>query len=129
MKTPPTGVIDSDDPWIAGYLKLRHAVLTGELDTQDEIAAYAAELRRDLPDPLHHIHSGIHRRGHQDHIPAADGSAMDTVTPVNPSTVAADPTRRSDKGTYRCRISTRRTAWFLAALNMITTVVCPRAPG
>jgi hypothetical protein len=44
-------IVDSDDPWIAGYLKLRHAVLTGELDTQDEIAAYAAELRRGLPDP------------------------------------------------------------------------------
>jgi hypothetical protein len=51
MTPPPTGIIDSDDPWIAGYLKLRHAVLTGELDTQEEIAAYAAELRRGLPDP------------------------------------------------------------------------------
>jgi hypothetical protein len=45
------GVIDSDDPWISGYLKLRQAVLTGELDTLDEIIAYAAELRRGLPDP------------------------------------------------------------------------------
>jgi hypothetical protein len=44
-------MIDSDDPWIAGYLKLRHAVLTGELDTQEEITVYAVELRRGLPDP------------------------------------------------------------------------------
>ena len=51
MKPPPTGIVDSDDPWIAGYLQLRQAVLTGELDTQDEIAAYAAELKRGLPDP------------------------------------------------------------------------------
>ncbi len=50
--TPPiAGVIDSDNPWIAAYLTLRWAVLTGELHTQDEIAAYAAELRRNLPDP------------------------------------------------------------------------------
>ena len=52
MGEPPiTGIVDSDDPWISGYLKLRQAVLTGELDTQDEIAAYAVELRRGLPDP------------------------------------------------------------------------------
>ncbi|MGH3896917.1 MAG: hypothetical protein ACRDTA_01435 [Pseudonocardiaceae bacterium] len=51
MRPPPTGIIDSNDPWIAGYLKLRHAVLTGELDTREEIAAYAAELRSGLPDP------------------------------------------------------------------------------
>jgi hypothetical protein len=51
MTPPPTGIIDSDNPWIAGYLKLRQAVLTGELHTQDEIAAYAVELRRGLPDP------------------------------------------------------------------------------
>jgi hypothetical protein len=51
MTPPPTGIIDSDDPWIAGYLKLRHAVLTGKLDTQEEIATYATELRRGLPDP------------------------------------------------------------------------------
>jgi hypothetical protein len=44
-------IVDSDDLWIAGYLKLRHAVLTGELDTREEIADYAAELRRGLPDP------------------------------------------------------------------------------
>lgn len=50
-KRPPPGIVDSDDPWIAGYLQLRQAVLTGKLDTQDEIAAYAAELRRGLPDP------------------------------------------------------------------------------
>jgi hypothetical protein len=46
-------VIDSDDPWIAGYLKLRHAVLTGDIETREEIVAYATELRRGLP-PLHH---------------------------------------------------------------------------
>ena len=51
MTPPPTGIIDSDDPWIAGYLKLRQAVLTGELDTQEEITAYATELRRGLPGP------------------------------------------------------------------------------
>ncbi|MGH3999850.1 MAG: hypothetical protein ACRDTJ_20590 [Pseudonocardiaceae bacterium] len=51
MKPPPTGIVDSDDPRIAGYLKLRQAVLTGELDTQEEIATYAAELRCGLPDP------------------------------------------------------------------------------
>jgi hypothetical protein len=45
------GIIDSDDPWIAGYLQLRRAVFTGELETQDEIAAYAVELRRGLSDP------------------------------------------------------------------------------
>ena len=45
------GIVDSDDPWIAGYLKLRQAVLNGELKTQDEIASYAVELRRGLPDP------------------------------------------------------------------------------
>ncbi|MGH3815684.1 MAG: hypothetical protein ACRDUV_25075 [Pseudonocardiaceae bacterium] len=50
MGSPPESV-DSDDPWIVGYLKLRQAVLTGELDTLDEIAAYAAELRRGLSDP------------------------------------------------------------------------------
>jgi hypothetical protein len=49
MTSPPA--VDSDDPWIAGYLKLRHAVLTGELNTREEIAAYATELRRDLPGP------------------------------------------------------------------------------
>jgi hypothetical protein len=51
MKRPPPGIADSDDPWIAGYLKLRQAVLTGELETQDEIVAYAVELRRGLSDP------------------------------------------------------------------------------
>lgn len=52
MGEPPIArIVDSDDPWIAGYLKLRQAVLTGELNTQDEIAAYAAELRRGLSDP------------------------------------------------------------------------------
>ncbi|MGH3923579.1 MAG: hypothetical protein ACRDTT_12055 [Pseudonocardiaceae bacterium] len=50
-KPPIVGVVDSDDPWIAGYLKLRQAVLNGDITTRDEIAAYAAELRRGLPDP------------------------------------------------------------------------------
>ena len=53
-KPPIVGVVDSDDPWIAAYMKLRQAVLTGELETLDEIAAYAAELRRGLPDSVHH---------------------------------------------------------------------------
>ncbi len=34
----------------------------------------------------------LYRRGHQDHVPAADRSAVDAVTPVNPSAVVADPT-------------------------------------
>lgn len=50
-ESPIAGIIDSDDPWISEYLKLRQAVLNGELETQDEIAAYAAELRRHLSDP------------------------------------------------------------------------------
>ncbi len=50
--TPPIAGVDSDDPHIAAYLTLRHAVLTGELHTQEEIATYAAELRHDLPDHL-----------------------------------------------------------------------------
>ena len=41
----------NDDPWIAGYLRLRQAVLDGSLTTEAEIAAYAAELRRGLSDP------------------------------------------------------------------------------
>jgi hypothetical protein len=51
VEPPIVGVIDSDNPWISGYLKLRQAVLSGELETRDEIAAYAAELRRGLSDP------------------------------------------------------------------------------
>lgn len=39
----------SDDPWIAGYLKLRAAVLSGEITTLEEITAYARELSRGLP--------------------------------------------------------------------------------
>lgn len=46
------GIAEGDDPWLAGYLRLRQAVLDGELATQDEITAYAAELRCSLPD--HH---------------------------------------------------------------------------
>lgn len=44
------GVVDSDDPYIDAYLKLRHAVLTGDFETPEEIAAYAEELARDLPE-------------------------------------------------------------------------------
>ncbi len=52
MGEPPIAdIIDSEDPWIAGYLKLRQAVRTGELETPEDIASYAAELRRDLPQP------------------------------------------------------------------------------
>jgi hypothetical protein len=51
MTPPPTGIIDSDDPWISGYLKLRRAVLNGDVETPEDIATYAAELRRDLPEP------------------------------------------------------------------------------
>lgn len=49
--TTVTDPIDSEDPYIAAYLKLRRAVLNGELETRDEITAYAAELKRDLPEP------------------------------------------------------------------------------
>jgi len=38
-----------DDPWIRGYLTLRAAVLSGDLETPEEITAYATELRRGLP--------------------------------------------------------------------------------
>lgn len=48
-EVPIGGTVGSDDPHIAAYLK-RQAVLTGELETSDEIAAFAVELGRDLPD-------------------------------------------------------------------------------
>lgn len=40
---------DSDDPWIASYLQLRTAVVSGQVGTPEEIADYASQLRRDLP--------------------------------------------------------------------------------
>ncbi len=45
-KAPIAGIIDSDDPWIAAYLKLRRAVLNSDVDTPEDITAYAAEVRR-----------------------------------------------------------------------------------
>ncbi|MGH3888314.1 MAG: hypothetical protein ACRDSZ_17400 [Pseudonocardiaceae bacterium] len=39
----------NDDPWIAGYLRLRQAVLDGSVTTEAEIGAYAAEIQRGLP--------------------------------------------------------------------------------
>ncbi len=48
-RAPITGLVDSDDPWIRGYLKLRAAVLSGEIETPEEITAYATELNRGLP--------------------------------------------------------------------------------
>ncbi|MGH3965143.1 MAG: hypothetical protein ACRDRY_18095 [Pseudonocardiaceae bacterium] len=38
------------DPWIEGYLLLRQAILDGRLTTEAEIGAYAAEIRRGLPE-------------------------------------------------------------------------------
>lgn len=48
-RAPIAALVDSDDPWIAGYLKLRAAVLSGEVETPEEITAYASELSRGLP--------------------------------------------------------------------------------
>lgn len=38
-----------DDPWITRYLKLRAVVLSGEITTPEEIAAYATQLSHGLP--------------------------------------------------------------------------------
>lgn len=49
-EAPIVGIVDSDDLYIAAYLKLRRAVLNGDVKTPEDIAAYAAELGRELPE-------------------------------------------------------------------------------
>jgi hypothetical protein len=48
-RPPVAALAEDEDPWVAGYLRLRQAVLDSELRTPEEIAAYAAELRAGLP--------------------------------------------------------------------------------
>ncbi|MGH3972805.1 MAG: hypothetical protein ACRDS9_05710 [Pseudonocardiaceae bacterium] len=55
MGEPPiAGIIDNDDPWIAGYLKLRQAVLTGELKHWMRSPPTPPSYDVAFPTPLHH---------------------------------------------------------------------------